>query len=112
MNFSMMEKVFLKYLGKIAEKMHAHYFGALSDIDERTAALVSKIKTYNLCWDEFTGHHDEFGIKVGETLFGKDSDFPVRQVSFWIISYADDSIKSFRNVRKQCLDAGLVHKGE
>ena len=92
--------------------MHSHYFGSLPDIAERRAALVSKMKDYNLCWDEFTGHHDEFGIKVGEMLFGKDSEFPVRQVSFWIISYADDSIKAFRNLRKQCLDAGLIHKGE
>ena len=113
MNFWMMEKVFLKYLGeKMAEKMHSHYFGSLPDIADRTAALPLKLKSYNLCWDEFTGHHDEFGIKVGETLFGKDSEFPVRQVSFWIISYADDSIKSFRNVRKQCLETGLIHKGE
>jgi hypothetical protein len=112
MNFWMMEKVYLKYLGEIAEKMHSHYFGALSDIEKRTAALPGKMKTFSLCWDEFTGHHDEFGLKVGETLFGPDSEFPVKQVSFWIISYVDDSIKTFRKIRKQCLETGLIHKGE
>jgi len=111
-NFWMVEKVFLHYLGSLAVKMHSHYFGTLPDIDERTVALQNRIKTYNLCWDEFTGHHDEFGLKVGEQLFTIDAEFPVKQVSFWIISYVDDSLKSFRSIRKQLLDSGLIHRKE
>jgi len=112
MNFWMMQKVFSKYIKNLAEKMHIHYFGSLSDIDERSAALKPKLKTYNLCWDEYTGHHDEFGLKVGENLFGKDAQYPERNVSFWIITYTDDNIKKYKKVRKQCLEAGLLHKGE
>lgn len=111
-NFWMMRKVFSKYQHDIAEKMHAHYFGSLSDIAERTAALAPKMKVYNLCWDDYTGHHDEFGLKVGEHLFGKDVHYPEKNVSFWIISYTDDNIKKYKKMRKQCLDAGLIHKGE
>jgi hypothetical protein len=111
-NFWMMRKVFSKYMHDIAENMHLHYFGSLSDIAERTTALKPKLKAYNLCWDEHTGHHDEFGLKVGENLFGKDVHYPEKNVSFWIITYTDDSIKKYKKARKQCLDAGLIHKGE
>ncbi|MBI5632045.1 MAG: hypothetical protein HZA15_00970 [Nitrospirae bacterium] len=112
MNFWMMQKVFSKYIKDLAEKMHMHYFGSLSDIAERKAALKPKLKTYSLCWDEYTGHHDEFGLKVGEILFGKGAAYPEKNVSFWIITYADDSIKKYKKARKQCLEAGLLHKGE
>lgn len=111
-NFWMMQKVFSTYMKDIANKMHLHYFGALSDINERKAALAPKLKAYNLCWDEFTGHHNEFGLKVGEHLFGKDAQYPDKNVSFWIITYTDDCIKKYKNMRKQCLEAGLLHKGE
>ncbi len=111
-NFWMMQKVFSKYKHDIAEKMHVHYFGSLSDIAERKTALTPKFKTYNLCWDDYTGHHDEFGLKVGEILFGKEAIYPEKNVSFWIITYTDDSIKKYIKVRKQCLEAGLIHKGE
>ncbi|MBI5074124.1 MAG: hypothetical protein HZB62_02975 [Nitrospirae bacterium] len=112
MNFWMMQKVFSKYMKDLAEKMHMHYFGSLSDISERKAALTPKLKAYSLCWDEFTGHHDEFGLKAGEILFGKGSSYPEKNVSFWIITYADDSIKKYKKARKQCLEAGLLHKGD
>lgn len=111
-NFWMMRKVFSKYEHDIADKMHFRYFGSLSDIDERTATLKPKLKAYNLCWDEYTGHHDEFGLKVGEILFGKETKYPEKNVSFWIITYTDDSIKKYIKLRKQCLEAGLIHKGE
>jgi len=111
-NFWMMRKVFSKYMHDIAEIMHEHYFGSLSDIAERKAALKSKLKAYNLCWDDYTGHHDEFGLKVGEALFGKEAAYPEKTVSFWIITYTDDNIKKYMKIREQCLDAGLLHKGE
>lgn len=111
-NFWMMRKVFSKYQHDIAEKMHADYFGSLSDIAEKTAALAPKMKAYNLCWDDYTGHHNEFGLKVGEHLFGKDAQYPDKNVSFWIITYTDDCLKKYKKLRKQCLEAGLLHKGE
>jgi len=111
-NFWMMQKVFSGYMKGLADKMHMHYFGSLSDISERKDALAPKLKTYNLCWDEYTGHHDEFGLKVGEILFGKEVRYPEKNVSFWIITYTDDSIKKYKKLRKQCLEAGLIHKGE
>ena len=111
-NFWMMRKVFSKHMHDIAEKMHVRYFGSLADIDERTVALKPKLKAYNLCWDEYTGHHDEFGLKVGEILFGKETKYPEKNVSFWIITYVDDSIKKYKKLRKQCLESGLIHKGE
>jgi hypothetical protein len=112
MNFWMMGKVFSKYIVQIAEKMHVHYFGTLSDYKERTASLKSRLTAYNLCWDEYTGHHDEFGLKVGEILFGKGACYPEKSVSFWIISYADDSIKRYKKAREQFRESGLIHKGE
>ncbi len=112
MNFWMMQKVFSKYMKDLAEKMHMHYFGSLSDISERKTALIPKLKAYSLCWDEYTGHHDEFGLKVGEFLFGKGSSYPEKNVSFWIITYADESIKKYKKAKKQCIEAGLLHKGE
>jgi hypothetical protein len=112
MNFWMMEKVFSRYIKHVAEKMHLHYFGSLPDIAERAEALTSRLKAYNLCWDEYTGHHDEFGLKVGEIIFGKEAVYPTKSVSFWIITYADASIKKYKRVRKQFREAGLIHKGE
>jgi len=111
-NFWMMKKVFSKYRPGIAERMHTHYFGSLPDREERTAVLADRIKAYNLCWDEYTGHHDEFGLKVGEILFGREAAVPEKTVSFWIISYTDGSIKKFKKVRKELLEAGLIKKKE
>ena len=108
MNFWMMDKVFSKIRKDLAERMHHHYFGCMPDIAERTALLSKKFKTYYSAWDDYTGHHDEFGIKVGEALFGKESKHPERQASFWIISYADDSIKKFKKIRKELREADIL----
>jgi hypothetical protein len=107
LNFWMMDKVFSKVRKDLAEKMHQHYFGCLPDIAERTAALSKKFKTYYAAWDDYTGHHDEFGKKAGEVLFGKEGTYPERQVSFWIISYADDSIKKYKKIRKAFREAEI-----
>ena len=98
-NFWMMGKVFSKYKKDIAAKMHLHYFGSLADITERNESLAPKFKTYYLCWDDYTGHHDEFGLKVGEALFGKEATYPDKTVSFWIITYTDDHLKKYRKIR-------------
>lgn len=111
-NFWMMEKVFSKYRPGIAKKMHLHYFGLLPDMAERYAALMSRFRTYNLCWDEFTGHHDEFGLEVGKNLFGNEAVYPEKTVSFWLISYTDESIKRYKKVRKELREAGLIVKKE
>jgi hypothetical protein len=108
LNFWMMDKVFSKIRKDLAESMHHHYFGSLPDIAERTAALPKKFKTYYGAWDDYTGHHDEFGKKVCEALFGKESACPVKQVSFWIISYADDSIKKYKKIKKALREAGII----
>jgi hypothetical protein len=107
LNFWMMDKVFSKIRKDLAEKMHHHYFASLPDIADRTASLPKKFKTYYGAWDEYTGHHDEFGKKVCEALFGKGSAYPERQVSFWIISYADDSIKKYKKIRKALREAEI-----
>jgi hypothetical protein len=110
MNFWMMDKVFSKTSKDLAEKMHHHYFGSLPDIAERTMVLSKKFKTYYAAWDDYTGHHHEFGIKVGDALFGEGSGYPERQISFWIISYADDSIKKYKKIRKTLREAGIFQE--
>jgi hypothetical protein len=107
-NFWMMDKVFSKLRKDLAGKMHHHYFGCLPDVAERVAALSEKFKTYYAAWDDYTGHHDEFGKKAGEALFGMGSTYPERQVSFWIISYADDSIKKYKKIRKTLREADII----
>lgn len=108
MNFWMMDKVFSKARRDLAEKMHQHYFGCLPDVAERTVLLSRKFKTYYAAWDDYTGHHDEFGIKAGEALFGKEGTHPERQVSFWIISYTDESIKKYKQIRKALREADIL----
>ena len=108
LNFWMMEKVFARHVENIAGTMHRHYFGSLPDIEKRAQTLMSRFKTYSLCWDEYTGHHDEFGLKAGQILFGREAGYAEKSVSFWIISYTDDSLKKFKKVRKALAERKII----
>ncbi|MBA4372158.1 MAG: hypothetical protein C0402_04790 [Thermodesulfovibrio sp.] len=107
-NFWAVDKVFRKYREGLAEKLHQHYYGVLPDAAERVADLAARFKTYNNEWDDYSGHQDLFGLKIGEMLFGSKDGYIVPEVSYWVISYADGYIKSLKKIRTAYKEAGII----
>lgn len=108
MNFWMVDKVFKKHKPGLAAQLHQRYFGMLPDAADRVADLAKRFKTYYNEWDDYTGHQDLFGIKAGELLFKSKFGYPWPEVSFWIISYADEAIKSLKKTRKAYRQAEIL----
>jgi hypothetical protein len=105
MNFWIVDKVFKKHMPFLAAEFHHRYFGTLPDAAD---GMAKRFKIYYDDWDDYTGHQDLFGMKAGELIFDSNSDFPVPEVSFWIISYADEAIKSLKKIRKAYREANLL----
>lgn len=108
-NFWVVDKVFRKYREGLAEELHKHYFGILPDAEERGADLAARFKTYYNDWDDYSGHQDLFGLKIGEMLFGSKEGYSVPEVSYWIISYADGYMTSLKKIRTAYREAGIIH---
>lgn len=65
-------------------------------------ALAERYAAYNGAWNEVTGHQDEFGLRVAERIFGPGSAYPVREASFWIVSYTHDIMDDLGDLVKRC----------
>ncbi|MHB8880050.1 MAG: hypothetical protein ACYC69_00915 [Thermodesulfovibrionales bacterium] len=108
MNFWMVDKVFRKYKPGLAAELHLRYYGVLPNMPDRVSELARRFKTYYNEWDDYTGHQDLFGMKVGELLFGSKHGYSGTEVSFWVISYSDEAVTSLKKIRKAYRDAKFI----
>jgi hypothetical protein len=108
MNFWMVDKVFKKHKPGLAAELHQRYFDLLPDAAEAAEVMVKRFKAYYDEWDDYSGHQDLFGMNAGELLFNSKSGYPGNVVSFWIISYADEAIKSLKKIRKAYTEANIL----
>ena len=108
MNFWMVDKVFKKHKPALAAELHQRYFGMLPDAAGAAEGMAMRFKAYYCEWDDYSGHQDLFGEKAGELLFNSKSGYPGAEVSFWIISYADEGIKSLKKIRNAYREANLL----
>lgn len=105
MNFWMVDKVFKKHKPDLAAGLGRRYFALLPDAAE---GMVKRFNSYYNEWDDYSGHQDLFGMKVGELLFNSKSGYQVTEVSFWIISYSDEFITSLKKIRNTYREANLL----
>ncbi len=111
MNFWMVDKVFKKQKPELAVKLFQHYFGRSPGGACNPEELEKRIKSYYNYWDDYSGHQDLFGQKAAAFLFGAENEgsgYSVPEVSFWIISYADEAVKSLKKIRNAYRQAELI----
>lgn len=112
MNFWMVDKVFKKHKPGLAAELHQRYFGLLPEAADAAEVMAVRFKTYYSQWDDYSGHLDLFGMKVGELLFNSETGYSGPQVSFWIISYADEAVKALKKIRKAYREAKFIEMPE
>lgn len=108
-NFWIIDKVFSGnkrelLMNEIYNAYNNSYFpsyGHAKAIDFNSLSVI--FKKYYSAWDDLSGHQDQFGIKAGERICESDNiKVPSAQISFWIISYADDTMKTFDKIKRTC----------
>ncbi|MCI0469534.1 MAG: hypothetical protein L0Y62_05650 [Nitrospirae bacterium] len=105
-NFWMTDKVLGEKGKAVMDEIVRNYSGAFH-ISGVSGDIPDRFSAYYNSWNEHTGHHDEFGIKASRNIFGRESDIPFAQASFWIISYADKTVKAITEFKKTCAAAGV-----
>ena len=112
MNFWMVDKVFKKHKPGLAGQLHRRYFAVLPDIAEAVENMATRFKAYYNEWDDYSGHQDLFGMTAGEFLFNSKSGYAGHEVSFWIISYADEAVKALKKIRAAYREAKFIETPE
>jgi len=108
-NFWLVDKKFSKLNKSLLDEMHNLYsvsYGEAAGLHAAADSLRDKYRVYHDSWNDVTGYQDQFGLKATEFIFGDADAVPVEQTSFWIISHADDALKTFSDIKKKCRIAG------
>jgi len=75
-------------------------WGWESSQKELMDSMRAKFKTYDKAWDDYSGHQDVFARQaIGIISHGKEIA-TARQAAFWIIIFADRTMKDFTEIRK------------
>ncbi|MBI5741307.1 MAG: hypothetical protein HZA16_11395 [Nitrospirae bacterium] len=109
-NFWLVDKKFCKKEKYLIDEMHNLYslaYGGPAGLPAAADTLRNKYKIYHESWNDITGHQDGFGLKATEFIFGEGAEVPAEQTSFWIISHAYESMKTFSDIKKRCRDQGM-----
>ena len=114
MNYWVFERLFKRRWPELTTHLYRRYADSFvwareSSPDELLAVLRTKSRTYDDAWDEYTGHQNAFARQAIGILFGGRQVAAAPQAAFWLISYADRTMKDFAEVRgcvDQLLQAG------
>lgn len=98
----------------LMDRLQHHYatsfvWGRDSPPQELLDALRGKFKAYDETWDDYSGHQDVFARQAIGYLFGGRRTGEERQAAFWLITYADRTMKDFAKVATA---VGLLLKDE
>ncbi len=108
-NFWIIDKVFSGkkrelLMNQIFHSYNNSYFpsyGRAQAIDFNSLSAI--FKQYHSSWDELSGHQDMFAMKVGERICQSEHmEGPSQALCFWIISYTDDTLKTFEKIKEVC----------
>lgn len=94
----------------VIEEMHRNYsesFNLVETFSEDKYSLLKRYETYSASWDEVWGHQDMLGLEVARYIFGNREEILRPDITFWLISYLDDAIKTFEKTRKMLLEKGI-----
>lgn len=114
-NFWIVDKVFSGkkrdlLMNEIYNAYNNSYFpsyGHAQAVDFNSLSAI--FKKYYSAWDELSGHQDNFGVKAGERICESNNiKAPSYQISFWMISYADDTMKTFEKIRTTCGEMNIT----
>lgn len=113
--FWLMDKNLFNEKGTLLPAVHDQYFRSFHSpdpVEKRSALLAERYGVYRKEWDEISGHQDEFGLAVAQTVFGKEEHIRTRERVFWIVWYADDMMKLFGRMKKIWKAAGFKPAAE
>lgn len=87
----------------LMDHLHHHYatsfvWGRDSPPRQLLDALRGKFKAYDEAWDDYSGHQDVFARLAIGYIFGGRQTGEERQAAFWLITYADRTMKDFARV--------------
>jgi hypothetical protein len=114
MNFWILESLFKGKRQALMDRVYRHYnnsfvWGWESSGKELMDSMRGKFKTYDKAWDDYSGHQDVFAGQAIGIIFGSKQIAEAPQAAFWLISYADQTMKDFAEI-KRSVDALLRDK--
>ncbi|MEW5747010.1 MAG: hypothetical protein AB1805_16395 [Nitrospirota bacterium] len=114
-NFWSVARVFNGKTAGLMERLHRTYCrsyriteGVGSGEAAAPPALTEKYRTYNESWNDVTGFQDLFGLRAAEHVFGKGTEFPSQEASFWMVFYAHEVKKEFSELKALCRARGIA----
>lgn len=103
MNFWTFEWLFKGKRQPLMDHLYRHYnasfvWGMESSHKELLDSMRVKFKTYDKAWDDYSGHQDIFARQAIGIIFGDQNVAGALQASFWLITYADQTMKDFTKI--------------
>lgn len=104
MGFWVFEWLFKGTRQEVMEHLYRHYnasfiWGLESSHKEQMESMRVKFRIYDKAWDDYAGHQDVFARKALDIIFGGKQIATARQAAFWIIIFADQTMKDFTEIR-------------
>ena len=103
MNFWAFEWLFKGRRQPLLDHLYRHYnasfvWGWESSHKELLESMRVKFKIYDKSWDDYSGHQDIFAKQAIGIIFGGQNAPGAPQASFWLITYADQTMKDFTKI--------------
>jgi len=103
MNFWVFEWLLKGKRQPLMDAVYRHYnasfvWGWESSHKELLESMRAKFKTYDKSWDDYSGHQDIFAKQAIGIIFGDQNVAGALQAAFWLITYADQTMKDFTKI--------------
>jgi len=103
MNFWVFEWLLKGKRQPLMDHLYRHYnasfvWGWESSQKELLESMRTKFKTYDKAWDDYSGHQDIFARQAIGIIFGDQYAQGAPQAAFWLITYADQTMKDFTKI--------------
>lgn len=100
LNFWILERLFQGKRQELMDHVFRRYgssfvWGRESSHQELMTGLRGKFRTYDTSWNDYSGHQDAFARQAIGIIFGDRSVPGAPQAAFWLISYADRTMKDY-----------------
>jgi hypothetical protein len=105
MNFWALERLFKGRRRALMNQVYDRYstsfvWGWESGRSELVDSMRAKFTAYDEAWDDYSGHQDGFARQALAIIFGGTPVAEAPRAAFWLISYADRTMKDFTEVGK------------
>ena len=105
LNFWVFEWLFKGKRPELMAGVYQHYgttfvWGWESGQKELLESMRGKFRTYDKAWDDYSGHQDVFARQAIGIIFGDQNVAGAPQAAFWLITYADQTMKEYAKVQE------------